>query len=232
MMMNNGQFGDYNIDICLCIDKTGSMDPIIDTVRKNALNLYPDIRRSLEAKGKHVGRLRIRVIWFGDYAADGDDAMLLSEFMTMPDEDTQFRDIVNDVEAYGGGDEPEDGLEALAFAIRSKWCEDGWRRRHVIALFTDASAHPLGFGKKAKNYPKTGMPADFGELSAMWGDEDEPGEMDYQAKRLLLFAPEKSFWKTIASCWENTVIRTAKEATGLQELSYQAMLDTIANSIG
>ena len=68
-MSSNGQFG-YNIDICLCIDKTGSMSPIINTVKDNALNLYRDIRNSLEEKGKHVNRLRVKVIWFGDYKAD------------------------------------------------------------------------------------------------------------------------------------------------------------------
>lgn len=231
-MSDNGQFGSYNIDICLCIDKTGSMKPIINTVKQNALNLYDDITQSLEAKGKHVGRLRIRVIWYGDYIADGKDAMVLSHFMTMPDEMSKFHAFVNDINAYGGGDDPEDGLEALAYAMRSDWCKDGWKRRHIIALFTDATAHELGHCKEAENYPRVGMPADFGELSAMWGDDDNPGEMDYQAKRLLLFAPNSSYWKTISTCWENVVIRTATEATGLQDLSYQVMLDTIVNSVG
>lgn len=228
----NGQFGDYNIDICLCIDKTGSMSPIIDTVKRNALNLYNDITKSLEEKGKHVGRLRIRVIWYGDYLADGKDAMLVSSFLTMPDDMSRFRDFVNSITACGGGDEPEDGLEALAYAMRSDWCKDGWKRRHIIALFTDAPTHDLGHGKTSDYYPQSDMPADFGKLTVMWGDEDNPGEMNYQAKRLLLFAPNSSYWKTIAACWENAVIRTAKEATGLSDISYQVMLDTIVNSVG
>ena len=47
-MNYNGQFESYNVDVCLCIDKTGSMQPIMDAVKKNALNLYQDIRNSLE----------------------------------------------------------------------------------------------------------------------------------------------------------------------------------------
>lgn len=230
-MSDNGQYDEYNIDICLCIDKTGSMSPIIDTVKNNALNLYSDIRNSLEKEGKHVNRLRVRVIWFGDYKADS-EPMILSPFLTMPDNMEQFENFVNGITAHGGGDEPEDALEALAYAMRSDWCEDGWRKRHIIALFTDASAHELGFCKDASTYPKEGMPKDFGELSEMWGDEDDPGEMDYQAKRLLLFAPDVTFWHTIANCWENTVIRTAKGATGLSDVSYQVMLDTIVHSVG
>lgn len=198
-MSGNGQFGEYNIDICLCIDKTGSMSPIIDTVKENALNLYQDIRNSLEEKGKHVSRLRVKVIWFGDYLADK-TPLVMSNFLTLPDEMEQFTRLVNGVYADGGGDEPEDGLEALAYAMGSDWCEDGWRKRHIIALFTDASAHDLGHGRSASTYPITGMPSTFGELSEMWGDEDDPGEMDYNAKRLLLFAPDVSYWHTIATC--------------------------------
>ena len=230
-MSFSNQVGDYNIDICLCIDKTGSMRPIIDTVKDNALNLYQDIRDSLNAKGKNVNRLRIRVIWFGDYVADK-NPMVLSPFLTLPDDTARFENFVRSIEASGGGDTPEDGLEALAYAIRSDWCQDGWRKRHIIALFTDAPAHELGFCKASSLYPKSGMPADFGELSEMWGDEDDPGEMDYHAKRLLLFAPDVSFWNTISNCWENAVIRTAQEATGLKDVSYQVMLDTIVNSVG
>ena len=229
-MNGNGQYGEYNIDICLCIDKTGSMSPVIDTVKNNALNLYSDIRNSLEEKGKHVNRLRVRVIWFGDYLADA-EPVILSPFVTLPENMEQFKGFVNNVSAAGGGDEPEDALEALAYAIRSDWCEDGWRRRHIVALFTDASAHELGFGKDAPAYPKEGMPGDFGELSEMWGDEDNPGEMDFSAKRLLLFAPDVTFWHTISNCWENTVIRTVKGATGLSDVTYQAMLDTITHSV-
>jgi len=230
-MNGNGQFGEYNIDICLCIDKTGSMSPIIDTVKNNALNLYSDICNSLEEKGKHVNRLRVRVIWFGDYIADK-DPMILSRFLTLPDQREQFESFVKKIEAHGGGDEPEDALEALAYAMRSDWCEDGWRKRHIIALFTDASAHALGHGKSEPTYPKEGMPKDFAELTEMWGDQDFPGEMDFQAKRLLLFAPDVTFWRDIANSWENTVMRTVKGATGLNDVSYQAMLDTIVNSVG
>ena len=229
-MNNNGQLGGYNIDVCLCIDKTYSMSPIIDTVKANALNLYDDVVSALEAKGKHVNQFRIKVIWFGDYIADK-EPMLISKFLSMPKEETTFQKFVNDIVPEGGGDEPEDGLEALAYAIRSDWCQTGWKRRHIIALFTDASAHELGFCKKAPTYPRYGMPEDFGQLSEMWGDEDNPGEMDFRAKRLLLFAPDVTFWQTIQRFWENTVIRPAERATGLADLTYQAMLDTIVNSV-
>lgn len=231
-MTNTSKFGSYNVDICLCIDKTGSMRSIINTVKNNALNLYDDIKTSMEAKGKHIGQLRIRVVWFGDYLADGKEAMLVSSIFTLPEEIESFRACVNGVTAIGGGDTPEDGLEALAYAMRTKWCQDGWKKRHIIAVFTDAPVHELGYGKASEFYPKRGMPATFGELCEMWGDGQTPGEMNYSAKRLLLFAPETSYWQRIANEWENVILHPAREAGGLSDVTYSIMLDTIVNSVG
>ena len=230
MVDNSGQFGAYNVDVCLCIDKTGSMGPIIDTVKRNALNLYRDVLDSLENKGKHVSQFRIRVIWFGDYIAD-DVPMLVSEFLKMPDDLAKYEEFVKSVNPNGGGDAPEDGLEALTYAIRSDWVKTGWRKRHIIALFTDAPSHELGFGKKDPSYPKHGMPEDFGELSEMWGSKTYPGEMDNSAKRLLLFAPYTSFWHAICELWDNVVLSPMSESTGLKDITYQAMLDTITSCI-
>ena len=134
----------YNIDIVMCIDATGSMNGILDTVKSNALNFYGDLINSMRKKGKQVNDLRIKVIAFRDYVADGENAMLATDFFRMPDEQEDFRDLVNTISACGGGDEPEDGLEALAYAIRTDWTRDGDKRRHVIVVWTDAPTHELG----------------------------------------------------------------------------------------
>ena len=76
--------------------------------------------------------------------------------------------------AFGGGDDPEDGLEALAYAIRSKWNTEGLKKRQLIVVWSDAPAHELGFGKSAENYPKK-MAKDFNELTQWWGDKDNTG---------------------------------------------------------
>ena len=230
MADNSGQFGAYNVDVCFCIDKTGSMHPIIDTVKQNALNLYRDVLEALEAEGKHVTQFRIRVIWFGDYIAD-EVPMLMSEFLTMPDNLSKYEEFVKSVTPDGGGDPPEDGLEALTYAIRSQWVTTGWKRRHIIAFFTDAPAHELGFGKKSPSYPRHRMPESFAQLTAMWGNKTYPGEMSDKAKRLLLFAPDTSFWHTIKESWNNVVLAPVEEAKGAQNISYQYMINTIVHSI-
>ena len=230
MADNSGQFGAYNVDVCLCIDKTGSMGPIINTVKRNALNLYRDVLDSLEKKQKHVSQFRIRVIWFGDYVAD-EVPILVSDFLTMPDDLSKYEEFVKSIKPDGGGDAPEDGLEALAYAMRSDWVKTGWRKRHIIALFTDAPTHELGYGKKSSHYPRHGMPEDFGQLSEMWGNKQYPGEMDNHSKRLLLFAPDTSFWHMIKENWNSVVMTPAEEATGLENVAYQYMINTIVNSV-
>lgn len=40
----------YNVDLVFCIDVTGSMHGILETVKSNALKMYPDLQRALEEK--------------------------------------------------------------------------------------------------------------------------------------------------------------------------------------
>ena len=108
---------DYNVDMVFCIDATGSMGGLIEKVKDNALNFYQDVQRMMTNKQKTIAQLRVRVIAFRDYAADGDDAMMVTDFFNLPEEEKDFEETVRSIHAEGGGDIPEDGLEALAYAI-------------------------------------------------------------------------------------------------------------------
>ena len=138
--------------------------------------------------------------------------------------------IIQSIEVKGGGDDPEDGLEALAYAIHSDWTKEGIKRRHVIVVWTDAPTHPLGFGSKYPKYPKS-MPKTFGELTAMWGNRGAPGKMDQSAKRLLIFAPDAPSWTDIAREWNQVYLRPSKAGEGLGEQDYASILNTVCNSI-
>lgn len=214
----------YNVDIVMCIDSTGSMHGILDTVKKNALNFDGDLVEQAMKKGKQIDQLRIRVISFRDYLADGENAMLVTDFFDMPKEKEDFKNLVSSIKPDGGGDDPEDGLEALAYAIKSKWTTGGDKRRHVIIVWTDASAHALGFGKTSPYYPEK-MAKTFNELTGWWD------QMDSRAKRLLIYAPEEEQWSSISNCWENTVFYPSEAGMGLEEYDYNVILNEILNSI-
>lgn len=227
-MGSNYQFV-YNVDMVFCIDCTGSMGNVIEMVKKNALNFYNDVTAVMEKKHKTISQLRVRVIAFRDYNADKDRAMKVTNFFKLPEEATEFEKCVNSLYADGGGDDPEDGLEALAYAIKSDWTKEGTKKRQVIVVWTDAGTHLLGDGKESGYYPN-GMAKDLQELYNWWS-EAAGGFMNDNAKRLLLFAPEENYWNTIGNNWENVLHFPSQAGEGLAEFEYNEIIDTISNSI-
>ncbi len=229
-----GQSMDYTVDMVFCIDATGSMEDhtgsrtkIINMVKQNAINFYSDFNRIMTAKGKKVHQLRVRVVAFRDYIADGEDAMLVTDFFQLPQQSVEFEACINSIHAEGGGDIPEDGLEALSYAIKSQWTEEGTKKRQVIVVWTDAGTHALGFGRESRYYPN-GMPRSLGELSDWW---DDPDLMKQNAKRLVLFAPDVDNWKYISDNWNLTWHIPSAMGNGLAEQNYNEILNLIANSV-
>ena len=220
----------YNVDMVFCIDATGSMGGFLDMVKSNAINFYRDMTNAMSAKKKTVEQLRVRVIAFRDYIADGNDAMLVTDFFKLPEQSEDFEKCIRSIEAFGGGDDPEDGLEALGYAIKSKWTTEGMKKRQVIVVWTDADTHELGFGRSAANYPSK-MAANFDELTRWWGDRQNNGFVDWKSKRLLLFAPDAPFWSTISDSWDNVIHFPSEAGGGLDGANYDQILSVISQSI-
>ena len=228
----NGQSSmDYTGDMVFCIDATGSMEDtsgrhtkIINMVKQNALNFYSDLTNAMTAKRKAIRQLRVRVIAFRDYIADGEQAMLVTDFFNLPQQSEEFEACINSIHADGGGDIPEDGLEALAYAIKSDWTTDSAKKRHVIVVWTDAPTHDLGHGRKSPYYP-AGMAVTLNELNTWWDDLNE------NAKRLIMFAPDEARWDYISRHWDNVVHYPSVAGNGLAETNYAEILNAIANSV-
>lgn len=218
----------YAVDIVFCIDVTGSMTPIIDQVKANALRFYDDVQSNLTAKGKNVDQLRVKVLAFRDFVADGLAALAESPFFTLPGERASFSDFVNGLIAEGGGDAPESGLEAVALAIDSPWTTTGDRRRQVIVVWTDQPAQPLDASVLPPDLSSR-VPADFSALTDVW--EDEQGPMGSSSKRLILFAPDGPGWSDISAVWENVVHHPSQAGGGLSEVDYGTIIDSIGNSV-
>ncbi len=227
-MTTQGQGLQYAVDIVFAIDVTGSMSPILDQVKANALRFYDDVQRNLTEKGKNVDHLRVRVVAFRDLVHDGEGALAESPFFALPGEQDSFSAFVNGLVPEGGGDAPESGLEALALAINSDWTGAGDRRRQVIVLWTDQPAQPLGAGAVPAGLSGR-VPADFSALTDMW--ENEQGAMGAGSKRLILFAPDGSGWSDISSVWENVVHHPSKAGEGLSDVDYGTIIDSIGNSV-
>jgi von Willebrand factor type A domain len=218
----------YAVDIVFCVDVTGSMTPILDQVKANALRFYSDVQSNLIAKGKNIDELRVRVVAFRDIVADGEAALLESPFFELPSDEAGFSNFVNGLVPEGGGDAPESGLEAVALAMTSPWTTRGDRRRQVVVVWTDAPAHPLDATALSPAFAGR-VPSDFSALTDLW--EDPQGPLGSSSKRLILFAPDAPGWSDISGVWENVVHHPSQAGGGLSDVDYGTIIDSIGNSV-
>lgn len=221
--------GDYNVDIVMCIDATGSMSPIIDTVKANALSFYQRFVDAMEENDKSVEQLRVKVIVFRDYGCDA-EPMVESEFYTLPEQTDAFKNFVNDIKAAGGGDGPENALEAIALALKSNWTTEGAKRRHAVLVFSDAPALQLSDRAGCAGYP-SGMPADLAQLGSWWEGTDQTLCSTYQPKagRLVAFVPNAEPW-TIMQAWNRYWPAFSAAGTGLDDVDIQSAIDLLVGS--
>jgi len=224
----NGNENGLQVDLVLCLDCTGGMQYLIDLFIDNALTFVKDVTDSAEAQNNFISQFRVRIVAFRDYVADGNEAMLATDFFNLPEESEIFENVLRCLEAKGGGDDPEDGLEALAYAIRSKWEKNNGNARQIIAVFSDAPTHPLGLGSFSSRYYPKDMAKDFEELTQWWNSNIFISDKE---KRLILFTVDGYDWSVISQNWENAVLFPVEGAEGCTELEYEDIVTAISNAI-
>ena len=210
-----------DVDIVMCVDNTGSMDDVIEMVKRNARGFHADIIKHGEAAGKAIRKMRVKVIVYGDFI---DGPMTESDFFDLPADTEKFNRFVNSIDMTDGGDEPENGLEAISLAMKTPWTTTGTSRRHVIVVYTDASTLPLGERSSYSSYP-SGLARNMNELRAQWD------EMDPAARRLVLFAPDAEHWTDISGSWPDVDHHTGELESELSGDGYENVLQGIINSL-
>ena len=224
------------IDIIFCIDGTGSMAPCIDKVKMNAKKFYMDfVDKMTNEFGSSVEELNIKIITFRDYADDGKNAMVESEWfdLTAGDE-ISYEKHLSGIVADGGGDDPENGLEALFFAMTSDWKANGEKDRQVIVLFTDIDAVPLGARKGSPDYPAN-MVDDDGLLKTwMCIRPDFLSQADFKlkerCKRLVMFAPAGTVYEKMQSKYNRSQFVPVQMDAGLGDMDFDDIIKIIAAS--
>ena len=225
-----------NADIVFVIDATDSMSPILNTVKNFTMSLHEKVIQGLQQYHRKIKQLRVKVIAFRDYYCDGRMSLDESPFFYLPEENADFKDFVTRIEAKGGGDEPESGLEALALAMGSDWETSGTSKRHAIVLFTDASAHPLEqqLDGIPGNYPSP-MLSSYEELMKAWDGELHGEEsiynMDRNARRLILFTPDTAPWNRIRENFDVTVWNPTMQDQGGADLNMDLIINTLCKSL-
>lgn len=114
-----------SIDFVFVVDKTGSMQQSIDAVRSNIVQFTKNlVQRGID--------YRLGLVLFSDEI----------EKIYQPTTNVyNFLDWISNVKAYGGGDEKENALEALAATTKMNFRKEATK---VIVLITDAPYHQSG----------------------------------------------------------------------------------------
>lgn len=192
-----------NLDIICCLDSTKSMG------KKSTCFAIKGILGCLSREEypyqwirnlKPDARIRYKLLIFRDYRSSGrEDVIEQSPFLSSAE---QLGKQIDLVDYAGGGDRPENALEALYLAMRSMALSDdrGVRRpieqlRQVIILFTDSVPfRPEGrknrSRRRTKGYPEK-MPETLEEFKNLWNKGDRNLLPGYQpgCGRLVICAP-------------------------------------------
>lgn len=214
----------YAVDVKIVLDAKKSMRPIIDDVKR----LAGEIASGMEAIGKPVGILRVSVIAFRDFGIDGHDAFIDSGFFTLPYDEDEFKEFVSSIAVFGGGDQPKNSLEALAYALQGDWSGEGKLQRHVTILLTDAPPHPYGT-VTGPGIP-CGLPETLDEALEIWRGNRQEGPLSQRGKRLYLVIPSgnKDF-----SSWEDeefVAVMPIDEVLGSPKAATEFIVSTVVHA--
>ncbi len=203
-----------NIDVVFALDATASMGVFIDRFRREFLPKLTGVLSEYFEKTEDVAeKLRYKFIIFRDYGSDGADAMRESRFYRVPEEMEALRHDMLFVEAGGGGDSPENGLEALYYAMKTDFT-GGENSLQMIVLFTDADAVPLRARADCAGYPAD-MPDEEG-LAALWRDKN--AAFSQEGKRLIVFAPQGTAYEKLAEKLDNSRIFYTVKSGNLNDI--------------
>lgn len=205
----------FKADVVMCIDCTGSMSNIINTIKNNALTFYPDLKQKCIEQGKEITSMRIKVIGFRDIRDTS--PFEVSSFFDIPEKEDNFKSFVSCLVPMGGGDVPEHGYDALSLAINSEW-KNGDDVHQIIILWTDVASHPLS--------GLTSEPMSLDGLLSLWNEK-----MNQKGKRLILFAPADNSWTTIEENWDKSTRHDVTSGGGLSDVDYEEILKTISETM-
>lgn len=218
------------VDIVFCIDGTGSMGPIMDNVKAGATTFKDDLLNAIK-EGAEVESVRVRLITFRDYGVD-EHPMEQTDWFELGVDDDFFKNSLDSIKPMGGGDLPENGLEALWYAMKSDFVT-GPNDRQVIVLITDADALPMDARKSSPKYP-----SDVGtleDLASMWMglSQDDPNvKLQQYNKRLIMYAPAKTAYEELVPLLEGCMYVPVNPGKGLADVSFADVVKIIAASIG
>lgn len=206
----------FSADVVMCIDCSGSMGELINTIKNNAVNFYPDLKKAAEKHGKEIKSMRIKVVAFK--CATDRIPLEESPFYNIPSHDSDFRTFVSSLRADGSGlSGTEVGYDAIGLAMKSGISTDSDHRCVVILWTDDESETPSS--------RRSGF-SSYSELEEMWNVQMK----DVDRKLILFTSPSRpNSWEKIENSWENTKLYNI--GGRLSEMDYDEILMMLSESI-
>ena len=124
------------VDIVFVLDVTESMQPYIDAVKQNVISFAQDLQSNSRD-------YRLGLVTFEDYVVSAYPDCNCAYRNSFTSDVKQFTDWVGTLHAGGGGDIPEDQLDALAYAAKFPFRPEA---EGIIIIITDAPPHHDGDG--------------------------------------------------------------------------------------
>jgi hypothetical protein len=124
------------VDIVFVLDVTESMQPYIDAVKQNVIAFAQDLQSNSRD-------YRLGLVTFEDYVVSSYPDCNCAYRNAFTSDVKQFTDWVGTLHAGGGGDIPEDQLDALAYAAKFPFRPEA---EGIIIIVTDAPPHHDGDG--------------------------------------------------------------------------------------
>jgi FHA domain/von Willebrand factor type A domain len=131
-----GQGQGRPVDIVFILDVTESMQPYIDAVKQNVISFAEDLSRNNRD-------YRLGLITFEDYVVSAAADCNCAYRKKMTSNVQEFTEWVGSLHAGGGGDIPEDQLDALAYASTFPFRPEA---QGIVIIVTDAPDHHAGDG--------------------------------------------------------------------------------------
>jgi len=124
-----------DVDIAVCLDVTGSMEPYFDAIRMRLIPMLKDISTGFKS-------FRIGMVFYKDYFED-----FINKVFPFTSDFDALQKNIGSVRVGGGGDIPEAVYEALyAGATKLSWEAD----KRIMLLIGDAPPHPRPRGNITK----------------------------------------------------------------------------------
>jgi hypothetical protein len=124
------------VDIVFVMDITESMQPYVDAVKQNVISFA----RDLQSNSRDY---RLGLVTFEDYVVSKEPDCNCAYRDKFTSDVKTFTDWVGSLHAGGGGDIPEDQLDALAYASTFPFRPEA---EGIIIIVTDAPPHHAGDG--------------------------------------------------------------------------------------